>query len=74
MSNQTLADEWDDYFANVLSRNPDVTPEMAGPLRMVFFSGATAMFVLLARCSTPSALRAEIEEHAASLGRAGFLQ
>jgi hypothetical protein len=65
--NHTLADEWDDYFANVLSKNPDITPEMAAPLRMVFFSGATAMFVLISRCSTPHALRAEIEAHAASL-------
>jgi hypothetical protein len=67
MTGQTLADEWDDYFANVLSRNPNITPDMAEPLRMVFFSGATAMFVLISRCSTPSALRREIEAHAASL-------
>jgi hypothetical protein len=67
MTEQTIADEWDDYFRNVISRNPNITPDMAAPLRMIFFSGATAMFVLISRCSTPYALRAEIEEHAASL-------
>jgi hypothetical protein len=67
MTEQTIADEWDDYFRNVLSKNPDIKPEHAAPLRMIFFSGATAMFVLISRCSTPYALRAEIEEHAASL-------
>jgi hypothetical protein len=67
MTEQTIADEWDDYFRNVLSRNPNITPDMAEPLRMIFFSGATAMFVLIARCSTPHALRAEIEAHCAGI-------
>jgi hypothetical protein len=67
MDNDTIAEEWDDYFRNVLSKNPAITEELAAPLRMVFYGGATAMFGLIARCSTPDALRAEIEAHAASL-------
>jgi hypothetical protein len=63
---QTLADEWDSYYREVLTKN-GVPPETAAALRTVFYSGATAMFALIARCSTPYALQVEVEEHAASL-------
>jgi hypothetical protein len=63
---ETLAGEWDSYYREVLVKH-GVPPETARALRQVFYGGATAMFALIARCSTPYALRAEIEEHAASL-------
>lgn len=64
----TLADEWDDYFRTVICKNPVVTPDMAEPLRMVFYAGATgAMVVLRSGGWTWDALRAEIEEHAERL-------
>jgi len=68
MENHTIADEWDDYVRNVLSKNPDLTPEMREPLKMIFYSGACSSLTLVGTASASIAdLREELRRHQASL-------
>lgn len=68
MDNQTIADEWEDYFRNVLCKNPDIKPGHAEPLRMIFYSGACSSLTLIGTGTASIAdLREELRRHQASL-------